>query len=51
MNIQQIAVYLIFAGAIFYLAYRNFNAYRKKQCSKGCAGGCNSVDISKIDIK
>ncbi|MBL7892480.1 MAG: FeoB-associated Cys-rich membrane protein [Bacteroidia bacterium] len=51
MTFQQIAVYLIFAGAVFYLAYRSFNVYKKKQCAKGCAGGCSTVDLSKVVIK
>jgi hypothetical protein len=46
---QQVAVALIFAGAIGYvgrLIYRNFQA--KSSCASGC-GKCAVVDFQKVE--
>lgn len=46
MSFQEIAVYIIVAGAFAYLAYRAWNNLHKKDCGKGC--GCAS-ELSKKD--
>jgi hypothetical protein len=47
--IQQVIVFLIFAGAVFYigrLLYRSLQA--KSVCASGC-GKCGAVDFNKIE--
>jgi hypothetical protein len=46
--IQQIILFLLFAGALFYLGRLIYQSFASKDnCAKGCSG-CNAVDIEKI---
>ena len=50
MNIQSIAVIILFLGAVFYVVKLVYNTLKaKKSCSTGCKK-C-AVDFSDVDIK
>ncbi|MFI5148564.1 MAG: FeoB-associated Cys-rich membrane protein [Bacteroidia bacterium] len=49
-NIQEIIVFIIFAGALFYIGRRLWNTMRKKDCGGGCAA-CGGIDIKVIEDK
>lgn len=44
MNLSEIIVYLLVAGAVFYISQRMYRSLSKKDCNKGC--GC-SGDLAK----
>jgi uncharacterized membrane protein len=49
MNIQTIAVIILFLAALFYLCKMVYNSFNAK---KGCASNCKcGVDFSEIEVK
>jgi hypothetical protein len=47
---QEIIIYLLFAGALVYVGFRFRKMLRRKDCGGGCAS-CGSIDIKAIEEK
>jgi hypothetical protein len=50
MNIQEISICILFAGALVYIGSRFWKMLRRKDCGGGCAS-CGNIDLKAIEAK
>jgi hypothetical protein len=45
---ENIIIFIIFAGALTYLGKRIYDNFQTKNgCAKGCGGACGQIDVDK----